>query len=367
MNKHMDATLGLAAQLRCTLGDLSAVEAQLRGPGARMLLERAARARAVIIPPMRAARATREASPGPSAEEEELLLAGQAGLRNLQRPGGDAMLGEEELQGLEALVLLIARPALFVIDGDFASPPEPWGSRLDQERDSIRRVFRSVGRIEVSAGGGPSSMSGTGFLVASDVVMTNRHVVRSFSAREQDTWQFTPGLEPSIDYCGERESTTRAAFRLEEVLGVHDSDDIDLALLRVSRQPAQAATPPEPLLLASEPPEPLEGRDIYAVGYPAADSRGLTPPQVLQDIFGSTYEVKRLQPGKVMHVDTARRIFTHDCSTLGGNSGSCVVDLRTGLVIGLHFGGGYRKANSAVALWALADDPLLRRAGVGFA
>ena len=88
---------------------------------------------------------------------------------------------------------------------------------------------------------------------------------------------------------------------------------------------------------------------------------------MLQDIFGGTYEVKRLQPGTVMQVDTARKVFTHDCSTLGGNSGSCVVDLRTGLVIGLHFGGGYRRANFAVALWALADDPLLKRARVGFA
>ena len=362
----MDAKLGLAAQLRYTLGDMSAVEAQLRGTGARTLLERAARARAVVIPPTRAAMAARGASAGPSAEEQ-LVLTGQKGMRKLQHPGGEGALSEEELQGLEALVLLIARPALFVTNGDFASPPEPWGSRLDQERDSIRRVFQSVGRIEVSAGGGPSSMSGTGFLVAPDVVMTNRHVVRAFSAREQDTWLFTPGLEPAIDFRAERESTTRAAFRLEEVIGVHDSQDIDLALLRVSRQAPRGATPPEPLLLASEPPESPEGRDVYVVGYPAADTRGLTPPQVLQDIFGGTYEVKRLQPGTVMQVDTPRKVFTHDCSTLGGNSGSCVVDLKTGLVIGLHFGGGYRRANFAVALWALADEPLLKRAGVGFA
>jgi V8-like Glu-specific endopeptidase len=295
-----------------------------------------------------------------------LLSAGQRGLRKLQQPGGENELSDEELLGLEVLVLLIGRPALFVIDGDFSTPPEPWGSLLDQERDSIRRVFQSVGRIEVAAGEGPSSMSGTGFLVASDVVMTNRHVVESFSEREQDTWKFVPGLIPTIDYRGERDSTTPMTFRLEEVLGVHDSPGIDLALLRVSRQTEHAAAAPEPLMLAPQAPESPEGRDVYVVGYPAADAQRLTPPQVLQDIFGSTYEVKRLQPGKLMQVDTERRTFTHDCSTLGGNSGSCVVDLKTGLVIGLHFGGSYRRANHAVALWALAEDPLLRSAGVQF-
>jgi V8-like Glu-specific endopeptidase len=295
------------------------------------------------------------------------LKAGQQGLRKLQQQESAEGLSDEELLGLEVVNLLIGRPALFVIDGDFASPPEPWGSLLDQERDSIRRVFQSVGRIEVSAGTGPSSMIGTGFLVASDVVMTNRHVVESFSERGEDAWRFTPGLAPIINYRGERDSTTSVPFRLEEVIGVHESPGIDLALLRVSRQAEHSAPTPEPLMLAPQPPESPEGRDVYVVGYPAADTLGVTPPQVLQDIFGSQYEVKRLQPGKLMGVDAARRIFTHDCSTLGGNSGSCVMDLKTGLVVGLHFGGSYRKANRAVALWMLADDPLLRSAGVQFA
>jgi hypothetical protein len=51
---------------------------------------------------------------------------------------------------------------------------------------------------------------------------------------------------------------------------------------------------------------------------------------------------------------------------LGGNSGSCVVDLETNQVIGLHFAGQYMQYNEAVALWRLADDPLLGRAGVNF-
>ena len=57
----------------------------------------------------------------------------------------------------------------------------------------------------------------------------------------------------------------------------------------------------------------------------------------------------------------------HDCSTLGGVSGSCVVDLDSNQVIGLHFAGLYMQYNEAVALWRLVDDPLLTDAGVNFA
>jgi V8-like Glu-specific endopeptidase len=59
-------------------------------------------------------------------------------------------------------------------------------------------------------------------------------------------------------------------------------------------------------------------------------------------------------------------VMFHDASTLGGNSGSCVVDLDSNQVIGLHFAGRYMQYNEAVALWRLADDPLLARAGVNF-
>jgi hypothetical protein len=87
----------------------------------------------------------------------------------------------------------------------------------------------------------------------------------------------------------------------------------------------------------------------------------------MQQIFGDVYGVKRLQPGMSGEVFADQRIIRHDCSTLGGNSGSCVVDLLSGEVLGLHFRGFYMKYNEAVALGCLVDDPLLRAAGVRWA
>ena len=58
-------------------------------------------------------------------------------------------------------------------------------------------------------------------------------------------------------------------------------------------------------------------------------------------------DVKRLlRPPRVG--DVADDCFTHDCTTLGGNSGSVVLDLETGQAVGLHCGGTFLKANYAV-------------------
>ena len=129
----------------------------------------------------------------------------------------------------------------------------------------------------------------------------------------------------------------------------------------------------------SEDPGPLSGRNLYVLGYPAPDRRN--NPTIQRSIFGDQYFVKRLQPGAAMPpqpgapsgsspaqpVHEPTDVVFHDASTLGGNSGSCVVDLDSGQAIGLHFGGQYMHYNEAVALWRLLDDPLLARAGVNFA
>ena len=59
--------------------------------------------------------------------------------------------------------------------------------------------------------------------------------------------------------------------------------------------------------------------------------------------------------------------MAHDSSTLGGNSGSAIIDVETGHVIGLHFAGEYLKANYAVPSFELARDTRVLDAGIKFA
>jgi V8-like Glu-specific endopeptidase len=317
-----------------------------------------------------------------------MIEAGRRAIFRIHNEGSDVELGPEERFGLEAIVAIEGRPAILIQDGHFLAPPIKW-QILEEKRPAIEHTCQSVGRIEVE--GHPSfDYVGTGFLVAEDVIMTNRHVAEIFAQKElrsqtpsasfsllrllmrllgiqprqEAYWEFKPGMTPRVDYIEELRAPTSAEFAIEDVIGVHDV--FDLALLRVSRDtPPQSGPPPEPLSIAAEPGDVGPGRQVYVVGYPAWDGRR-NDPEHMRQIFANIFNVKRLQPGEMREILDRKSLFTHDCSTLGGNSGSCVVDLESHRVVGLHFGGRYLQGNSAVALWKLVDDPLLKEAGVNF-
>ena len=291
-----------------------------------------------------------------------LLETGARAVTKVQREGPDVPLTPVEMQGLEAVILVLGRPAILVRNGNYPPQPEPWDI-LEPEHDQIRQRLPSVGRVEVSQDGLLAQEVGTGFLVAPDVVMTNRHVAQAIL--KINGGAFRNGRTPQIDFLRESGNSAQAVFPLTEVIAVHPDAAIDLALLRVSAKSPQGAALPPPLTLATEGPDTSKKRVVYVVGYPATDNGGVTPPEVLRDIFGDIVRVKRLAPGMLMKMANAKQ-FDHDCSTLGGNSGSCVVDLDKEFVIGLHFQGTFKQANTAVALWELKDDALLLHAGVRF-
>lgn len=276
----------------------------------------------------------------------------------IRRDGQDAQLDPDEVVGTEAIILLVGRPALLIQEGKFFPPPEVW-AKLEQSRDAIQTTIQSVGRIEVK--GHPAmDWIGTGWLVADDVVMTNRHVAKEFTRQSGRSWVFEPGMRGRIDFHEEFGGSTAAEFRLTEVIGVHDEHD--LALFRVTRRSAGKALPP-PLKLVPTRTRARKGQEVYVIGFPASDSRRNDPDE-MRRIFDNIYNVKRLQPGEVKKVSGST--FEHDCSTLGGNSGSCVIDLESHRVLGLHFSGRYLEANKAVALWKLSNDRLLKKAGIEF-
>jgi S1-C subfamily serine protease len=166
-----------------------------------------------------------------------------------------------------------------------------------------------------------------------------------------------------IDFVKELGSTATLEFDITGVIGIHDEHDV--ALLSVAERSADGRSLPEPLAVAASAPRDLAGRDVYVVGYPAWDT-SRSEPDALQRIFMDVYNVKRLQPGQSVAYSTTFSALQHDCSTLGGNSGSPVVDLETHQVVGLHFSGRYGSANYAVPLWTLSGDDLLRQGDVNF-
>jgi hypothetical protein len=292
-------------------------------------------------------------------ERTHVLANGVAGLAKV-KAGRDEEIDDAERVGLRAIVLQEGRPAIVIQDGDFGDPPALW-AQLGAQREHIRAVIGRTGRVEIE--GHPDyEWVGTASLVAPATLLTNRHVAHTFCERRRRIWRFRPGMSSHVDFVREHARTSSLAFEVIGTIGVHEHHD--LALLRVADTSPDGRALPDPLPVAARQPRHLFERDVYLVGYPMRDDRN--DPEPLRRIFGEIFDVKRLQPGRAVGYSTTYGAIEHDCSTLGGNSGSPVIDLETHDVIALHFGGQFAVGNYAVPLWTLTDDPLLHEAEVNF-
>jgi endonuclease G len=298
--------------------------------------------------------------PEPIRGQEAELVAGA--LRAVER---HEALTDDQAQALEAIVLPKERPVIDVTDGTFAAPDPPFAHFSQAAvRQIIERTVPSVGRIELP--GHPSlPFGGTAFVVGEGLVMTNRHVAELFATGVgREGLAFLSGREAGIDFLRERDRDDSLLFEVDRVLVVHPY--WDMALLAVSGLPAGQAA----LTLAAAEPGDLLDREVAVIGYPALDPRNNVDLQNM--IFRGVFNVKRLQPGRVGARAEIKSFgnmvmsLTHDCSTLGGNSGSAVVDAQTGSVLALHFAGRYLEANYAVPAHAFSLDRRVVDAGVAF-
>jgi|CZKX01.1.fsa_nt_gi endonuclease G len=264
-------------------------------------------------------------------------------------------LTNQELFTLEAIVLPQNRPVVFVRGQSYDDVADPWTS-LDAADVKVRfsALFPLIGRVELPLNS-LVPYGGTGFVVGKNLLMTNRHVAELFSRGLGLTIRYQPGGS-AVDFHRQIDTPDDDRSAYLTVRGVQMIHPYwDMALLQVDNLPTDRA-----LRLSVKSPEDLMGTNIVAVGYPAKDFRN---DQQLQDnIFKGVYNVKRLQPGKIRaraqiqsfeHVVNA---MTHDASTLGGNSGSAIINVDTAEVVALHFAGEYLKANYAVPMYELARD-----------
>lgn len=263
---------------------------------------------------------------------------------------------------LEAIVLPNLRPVFDILNDTFDPLPNPW-TELNSRQAELRQIIRGIGRVD--APGIPYPYAGTAFLVGKDVLLTNRHVAEIFTdGLGVKNLRFKDGLQPEIDLKQEVRGRREVVLKIRKTLLIHPH--WDAALLRVEGLPAGR----KPLRLAGSQVPQQVGRLVAAIGYPALDPRNDID---LQKRIFRVFEKKRLQPGRLMasrqtvSFNNTVEALAHDCSTLGGNSGSAVIDIETGLVVGLHFAGRYLDANFAVPAWELALDSKVVDFGVEFA
>ncbi len=254
----------------------------------------------------------------------------------------------------EAIILRLGRPSFLIQNDTFVIPPDQqvWKNRLQPGRANLEAAIKAVGRVELQ-GHASFPWVGTAWLVESDVIVTNRHVANEFARQSGRAFVFRPGvngqlMRAAIDFKEEFGIAGEAPVEIERILYLAPDGpgQPDMAVLKlrtsVNRQPI-------PLAESSEP----EGEYISVIGYPARDDRR-NDPDVARSIFKDIYEKKRLAPGKVQSggpSDTL--VLKHDCSTLGGNSGSVVYDVTSGKAIALHFGGRFELSNYSVRIEAV--------------
>lgn len=248
---------------------------------------------------------------------------------------------------LEKIVLKKGRPALIIQHDTFELPElDTWRARLQGASAALIRAIKTVGRVEVK-NGIDMDWVGTAWLLTPNVIVTNRHVAMLFARREGSKFVYRQNpfrnrlMAATLDFKEEYGVSEDLEFPVSEILYIaedHESE-ADLAFLRLS---TPAPVVPVPLDLEDKAPGSL----VAVIGYPALDIN--EDPKALADIFGDVYDVKRLAPGTIMTWPGAGFHFEHDCSTLGGNSGSIVVSLDSGGAVGLHFAGTSGKQNYAI-------------------
>ena len=255
----------------------------------------------------------------------------------------------------EAIVQTTGRPALLIRDGKWETPKlATIKQRLDISAKPLRAAIPKVGRVELL--NHPNyAYVGTAWMVEEDVAITNRHVASIFARRETDrilikTNPFGESFVSQVDFNEEHQSPNPPfEVAIEEVLYIEEDASYlpDMALVRLKK----VNKLPAPVEFLQQ--LPAYHADIAVVGYPARDSRN--DPFVMDSIFHGIYEVKRLSPGRVTGVRQDGFIMTHDCTTLGGNSGSVVLDLATGKAVALHYAGSYLENNYAVLGGTILD------------
>jgi endonuclease G len=268
--------------------------------------------------------------------------------------------------GLEAIVLLTGRPPMLVRNGrvvidEIARNAMGTGTGLPTLNPgriaNIEGFIPSIGRVEFI--NHRQQWGGTGWVIEGAKgadrrwVVTNRHVAKAIAQRVHGgggTFLRSPAgalygakIDMAEEYGGPIDGGQEC--RVEKILFLADDTEADCALFEIV---ISATCRPAPLPLGSNRAQP--GELVATVGYPAYDSRNEEAP--MRKYFGDIYNVKRFAPGLVTQSEPGL-LLMHDCTTLGGNSGSPLISLEQNAVVGLHFSGTFASGNSAVSVETL--------------
>lgn len=332
-----------------------------------------------------------QARPGISQANRDQLVQGLA--QGLEAYAKGSQAGLTTTFELEALVRLTGRPALRVRGNDVdLKDPEAaaWADTLFLMKTdlTLQQRLARIGRIDVDG-----IHVGTGFLIGNGVLLTNRHVLQAFAApvpqRNNAQGWVMLSTAVTIDFADEPSSLSAGSrFRITDVIGAGaqqipdnrlDFTCLDAALLQVESSNG-INNLPTPMSLVRDPSKADARSDVFLAGYPGRPAvlprtaAGEIDTQIasrLNELFKADYGTKYLSPGAIIQAvgglpgDSPQHVFTHDATTLGGCSGSPLINFNIPQgVVGLHFGGSWLRENYAHGMGAVkaASNPISRAA-----
>lgn len=239
-----------------------------------------------------------------------------------------------------------------------------WFSVIQTVADRLLSAGHSVGLLSI--GGKPV---GSGVVVRSGYVLTNRHVAEQLADHDevQKTWTVRSNVTVEFDReypIGEaakcRTPNVAKHYGVHNVYFVPDNND-DVAVLMTYVDDAY----PSPLTFVSRSKLDYSGNmTIAVIGYPGQPV-DMTIAEIMQFFrtpvtTSPQFGYKRLSEGFTADDPvTEAGIFRHKANTSGGNSGSPIFDLKDASVVGLH-SSGYSRNDSQMGInLALTSERVL--------
>lgn len=236
----------------------------------------------------------------------------------------------------------------------FPKSASPDFAELFKTVGNLKEVATATGMVTTydHPSGTPRGHQGTAVAVGPNRVLTNRHVIEDAYIGYNDTisgWKLVPTIKAEINFPWEYErcdpTSNPKKVRVVGIEAVHES--LDLAILITD------GSLPLPVLFPKKA-DVVNGDRVAVIGYPSrpGDNETFLSPRQIEDIFkspdGTTpFPVERIATGATLLKANDPGYFSYDATTWAGNSGSVVVNVRTGAVLGLHARGFQAKKEGA--------------------
>ncbi len=206
----------------------------------------------------------------------------------------------------------------------------------------LEPVYHATGRIGESSASNTSF--GTGVLIAPDLVMTNFHVY--FYNENMDG----PDCKYGIEFIAEGGTTASDFYKFDGQPPIK-IPEMDMAIFRLEK-PVQGRTP---MSFAPVPKEKLDQRKIALIGYPDPQEFDHQLTDLVEE--DAEFGIKRISQGQFFKheedtenpygfevsisedfaVTSRIHAVPHNASATPGNSGSPIVDMETGEILGVHY------------------------------